>query len=260
MRRVIRFAVALGLASAAAVSGPAAADPAPIRAPAQVSLVSVMPVVWNGEVWTARESPALRQNPNQNYWMATPENVFVDDQQRLHLIGRQVGGRWFAASVNTVRNDYSYGTYRFVVETPMGNLDPNAAVGLFTYNQDVLPSRQESDVELSRWGQPDIGAANAQWVVQPWTEPGHVVHFNVPPSSPMTYEFTWRPKAVTFRARLGSSPTGKVINSWKSTKALPGAAQPGTQVFINLWFRKGLAPYSQTSQEVVLDSFTYTPR
>lgn len=260
MRRVVRIAVALGLVTAAAVAGPATADPVPSRVPTQASLASVMPVLWNGETWTARESPLLRQNPNHNYWLATPDNVFVDDQNHLHLIGKQLAGRWFGAGVNTARSDYSYGTYRFVVETPMSDLDPNAVVGLFTYNQDVMPSRQESDVELSRWGQPDLTAANAQWVVQPWTEPGHLVHFTVPPTSPMTYEFTWRPKAVTFRARVGTSPSGKVVNSWKSRKALPGAAQPGTQVFINLWFRQGLAPYNQTDQEVVIDSFSYTPR
>ena len=241
----------------AATAGTAVALPG---TPSQNDLTSVMPVMWHGEVWTARESPLVPQNPNQNYWLATPDTVFTDSQDNLHLVAKQCGINWCGAGVSTVKNDYGYGTYRFVLATPMGNLDPMTVIGMFTYNKDVKPSRQESDVELSPWGQTSPTARNAQWVVQPWTSPGHLVPFTVPRSSSMTYEFTWRPKSVTFRARLGTDPNGPVLNSWKSTKALPGVPTPGTEVHLNIWFKKGLAPYDKSAQEAVFSDFTYTPR
>jgi hypothetical protein len=76
----------------------------------------------------------------------------------------------------------------------------------------------------------------------------------------MTYEFNWRPKSVIFKARLGADPNGPVVTKYKMTKALPGKATPGTKVHLNLWFKKGMAPYNGQEQEAVFSSFTYQPR
>jgi hypothetical protein len=258
MSRTVRFFLTAVLALCATTAGTASAGPAGV--PSASELTSVMPVQWQGEVWTARESPLVRQNPNQNYWLATPRNVFTDDQDRLHLIADRCGINWCGAAVSTTKNDYSYGTYRFVLDTPMGDLDPNTVIGMFTFNKDVKPSHQESDVELSPWGATDPTARNAQWVIQPWKEPGHLVEFTVPRMQPMTYEFNWRPKSVTFKARIGIEPDGPVVSKWKSTEILPGVATPGTEVHLNIWFRKGFAPLDGSAQEAVFRSFTYLPR
>jgi hypothetical protein len=257
MSRQIRFVLAALLAVSGLVFGTAASGASGV--PAKSDLTSVYPVMWEGQVWLGRESPLTTQMPNHNYWLATPQTVFTDDRGRLHLVARQCGLNWCGAGIATTKRDYGYGTYRFVLDTPMKKLDPVAVVGMFTYNKDVKPSQQESDVELSRWGSPSPTAPNAQWAVQPWTWPGHLVKFTVPRSAVMTYEFTWRPRSVIFRARLGAKPGGTIVNSWKSTAALPGTPVPGTEVHINLWFQGGQAPYSRTNQEVIFRSFTYTP-
>ncbi|MDQ1696679.1 MAG: hypothetical protein QOJ03_2032 [Frankiaceae bacterium] len=257
MSRITRCVLTLSLALGAAAAVPAVARPG---VPAVNDVTSVMPVIWQNEVWTARESPVTRQNPNHNFWIGTPQTVFTDADGRLHMVAKKCGLNWCGVGVGTLKNDYGYGTYRFVIDTPMGELDPLAVIGMFTYNKEVRPSRQESDVELSPWGQDDPKARNAQWVVQPWKRPGHLVPFTVPRNSPMTYEFTWGPKSVVFRARVGTSPNARVYHSWRSTKALPGAPQPGTEVHLNLWFEHGDAPYDKSAQEVVFRSFTYTPR
>jgi len=255
MWRKSRWIVTLCVALTTVTAGTASA--LPDGAPSQNDLTSVMPVVWQGEPWVGRESPLVRQNPNNNYWLATPETVFTDSQDRLHLIAQQCGVNWCGVGVSTVKNDYGYGTYRFALDTPLGDLDPNAVIGMFTFNKDVRPSRQESDVELSPWGVTDPTARNAQWVVQPWSAPGHLIPFTVPRTSPVTYQFTWRPKSVTFKAL---DITGRVINKWRDTKFLPGVPTPGTEVHLNLWFKKGMAPYDNSPQEAVFSSFTYTPR
>ena len=257
MSRQLRFLLAALFAVCGLAFGSASAGTAGV--PAKSDLTSAYPVLWQGELWLARESPVTTQMPNHNYWLATPQTVFTDDQDRLHLVAKQCGLNWCGVGLGTAKNDYGYGTYRFVLDTPLKKLDPVAVVGMFTYNKDVRPSQQESDVELSRWGQPSPSAPNAQWVVQPWTWPGHLVKFTAPRSSSMAYEFTWRPKSVTFRARLGTSPSGTIVNSWKSTAALPGTPVPGTEVHLNLWFQGGQAPYSGKSQEVIFRSFSYKP-
>jgi hypothetical protein len=259
MHRIARWAAVLCLAATAAAASPASARPGPAVPGLGVSVSSGMPLAWQGELWIGRESPLGKQPPNGNYWLATPKTAFTDAEGRLHLVASKVGGNWYGVGVNTVKSDYGYGTYRFVMDTPMSALDPMAVVGMFTYNQAVVPSRQESDVELSRWGQPRATAPNGQWVIQPWTQPGHLLKFTVPRNRPMTYEFTWLAKSVTFRAIAGASPTGRVVSSWKSTRALPGAPEPGTQVYLNLWFASGKPPYSGAAQEAVIRSFSYSP-
>jgi hypothetical protein len=259
LRAFVRGIAAAAVALAAIAAAPVSAELVPGGAPVRVDTSALYPVSWDGVLWTARHSVVARQRPNDNYWLATPDSVFVDDAGKLHLRILQAGGNWYASGIRTVADNYGYGTYRFVVETPMGRLDPMSVVGLFTYNRDVPTTRLENDVELSRWGRSSITARNAQWVVQPWTLAGHLIPFTVPRTKPMTYEFTWKPRSVVFRARVGTSPTGKVINTWKSTAALPGAPAPGTHVNINLWLVRGMPPYSRAEQEVVIRSFDYIP-
>lgn len=257
MGRVVLVAAAVAASAAAAV--PATAGRLPASLPAGASGAYVVPIVWQGQTWTARQSPVARLGPGGNYWLATPQTVFTDASGALHLVASKVAGTWYSVALQTTKNNYGYGTYRFVVNTPMDSLDPNAVVGMFTYNAKVFPSRQEADVELSRWGQPAPTAHNAQWVVQPWQAAGHMLPFSVPRTTAMTYEFTWKPNVLTFRARVGSAANGRIVNTWRTTKALPGNAQSGTQVHLNLWFQRHIPPYNGLNQEVVFQSFSYTP-
>lgn len=256
MRRLARTALALGVAAAGLVAGPAVAGPGP-EAPNSQELTSVVPVLWQGQLWGARESGPLTQAPAPNRWLATPQTVWVDNDGSLHLATKNVGGVWFSAGVTSMKNDYGYGTYRYVVDTSLSSFDPMAVVGMFTYNKSASSGHQEIDVELSRWGQPSISAPNTQFVIQPWRLGDNLRRFPAPTDRSLTYEWTWAPSGVLFKVRDGVSPTAPVIRKWRAAATpVPSA---GTQVHLNLWFYRGEPPYDRQNQQVVFRSFTYTP-
>jgi hypothetical protein len=235
-----------------------AANSAP-TAPSTPSASSTVPVVWSGTTWLAKNSPVLKAGPAPNYWLGTPDNVEVDAKGNLHLVTQKILGRWYCAAITSTKSDYGYGTYRFVMSTPLQNFDPNAVVGMFTYNSAPANGHQEIDVELSRWGVPSPTAPNAQYVVQPWRRSkDHIRHFLAPVASGMTYEFTWAPNGVTFKLYNGTTPDAPVIRTWR-TKAVPGEPTDGIHVNLNMWLMQAHPPYNGTKQEAVFQSFTYTP-
>jgi len=249
-------ATAVSLAGGTVVAGPADAGTVPGK-----TIANNTPVYWAGNVWLAKNSPVVKQGPAPNYWLAGPTSAYTDSQNRLHLVARQIAGRWFCAAVTSTKSDYGYGTYRFVIDTPLKSFDRMAVVGMFTYNDSVAYStgHQEIDVELSRWGQPSTAAANSQYVVQPWRKRNHLLRFPAPINAPsLTYEFTWLPSGVTFRLLKGSAPTARLIKTWK-TGAPPGEPTAGTHVNLNMWLYQGQAPYDQANHQVVFENFTYTP-
>src|SRR4051812_28160812 len=141
--RACAAAASVALAAGTLAAGPASAGPVP-------STSDNTPIYWAGNLWLARNSPVVQRGPAPNYWLAGPTNAYTDEQNRLHLLARQIEGRWFCAAVTSVKSDYGYGTYRFVINTPLRNFDPMAVVGMFTYNDSVAYSEghQEIDVEL----------------------------------------------------------------------------------------------------------------
>jgi endo-1,3-1,4-beta-glycanase ExoK len=201
----------------------------------------------------------LKAGPAPNYWLGTPDNVTVDAEGNLHLVAQKILGRWYCSAITSTKSDFGYGTYRFVMSTPLENFDPNAVVGMFTYNSAPGNGHQEVDVELSRWGVPSPTAPNAQYVVQPYRRGKNHIHtFLAPPGTGMTYEFTWTPTGVTFNLYNGTTPDAPRVRTWH-TKAVPGEPQAGTHVNLNMWLMAAHPPYNGTKQEVVFQSFSYTP-
>ena len=149
-------------------------------------------------------------------------------------------------------NSLGYGTYRFVLDTPVDALDPNVVLGLFTWSDDPAYAHRELDIEFSRWGGP--GNQNAQFVVQPYTPPGHLFRFDEPPSLPeTTHEFAWDLSSVTFAS---SSPTA-VIAPHSFTDGIPQAG--GERVHLNLWLNSRRGPTDGQEVEVVIRQFEFLP-
>jgi len=162
-------------------------------------------------------------------------------------------GRWYSAELYLTRA-LGLGTYRFVVGDS-AHLPPSAVVGLFTFDdQGLADTRNELDVELSRWGNPN--GKNAQYVVQPFYVPENVVRFNAP-AGVLTHEFRWGSGSASFRTMRGASTKGAPIAQHEFTSGIPNAA--GQTVHINLYdyhhSRSGL----RDPVEVVIEKFDYLP-
>ncbi len=208
-----------------------------------------------GYDWVAKTCPAPI-GPGPNLFSGSRRNVRLDSDGKLHLRITRQGRVWKCAEIVSLQS-FGYGTYRFDVETPADALDPNVVVGLFTYSRESSFSHREIDVELSRWGNP--ANANAQFVVQPFTDPRNISRFILGPEvQGSTHQFTWAPDAVAFRSsRLGpdGSP-GQVIHEATLTNGIPQAGDE--KVRINFWL-SGPAPQNGQEAEVVIRDFQFEP-
>ena len=206
-----------------------------------------------GHTWSVKAS-AGPVGPGPNVFSDSPENVWVDGAG-LHLRITYRASRWRAAEV-VLHRTLGYGTYRFTVASPVGRLDPNVVLGLFTWSDDPGCNHREIDIELARWGNP-AAAFNAHYVVQPSSAVGNVWSFVYPDDGAgSVHEFMWAADAVRFRS---ATALGAPIADWKYT----GRDVPKTEnerVRINVWLHGGAAPMNGNEVEVVISDFSCTRR
>ncbi|NDV61907.1 glycoside hydrolase family 16 protein [Puniceicoccales bacterium CK1056] len=227
----------------------------------QVDRQSVNAFHFSGYDWDVKTSGGFLFGPGPNVFSDDLENVWVDAEGKLHLRITYRDGQWRCAEV--ISNDsFGYGTYRFYVDSPVDALDPNVVLGLFTWSDDPAYSYREIDVEITRWGDAQ-DPTNAQFVVQPWNNPGNLVRYTIPQgSAPTTHSFDWQADQIAFASHDGAyAPPPDVtplLTQWTYTG--PDIPVPGDeQVRINLWLVSGLEPIDGEEVEVVISRFVFIP-
>ena len=190
-------------------------------------------------------------------------NLFTDgddavwaDGEGLHLTLAQREAGWQATEVISDRT-FGYGTYRIALRAAAEDFDPRVVFGFFTW--DDLASEQsyrEIDIELSYWGV--AGEPNAQFVVQPFTLPGHRYRFDARYGDRESiHTFTWAPDRIDF-ASIARGTGEPVEQRW----SFHGDRVPETgaeQVRMNLWLLNGEAPADGRDVEIVVTSFSFEP-
>lgn len=218
---------------------------------------------FSGRTWRAKhfDCPA---GPGPNLFSGAAEHVWTDDDGALHLNISRVDGRWTSSEV-VLEASLGYGRYVFVVRGRTDQLDPAAVLGLFTWDPFAPPPNREMDIEYSRWSDPD-DEQNAQFVVQPFSSPGHRERFRVEPNvdDPVTTNvIDWAPGVARFAVhagRLDSSELDAAIPSRTWTFQGDGVPSPGREsARINLWLFRGEPPPSGNRQEVVIERFDFEP-
>ncbi|MBP6965313.1 MAG: hypothetical protein KBC96_13010 [Armatimonadetes bacterium] len=208
---------------------------------------------FSGYDWTVKRSVTPVGPPDAgNFFSDSAENVWLDSAGRLHLKITRRDGRWQCAEVVCERS-FGYGTYTFTLASEPTSLGENVVLGLFTWSDSPDYAHRELDVEFSRWG--DLHAANSQYVVQPWTEPGNRYRFNIAATgSPSAHGIDWRADRIEFVSRAG----GGDLQQW--TYAGPDIPAPGGETpRINLWLVNGHLSGSVGvgSAEAVVESFEF---
>ena len=80
-----------------------------------------------------------------------------------------------------------YGSYIFNVDNSCEELDDEAVLGLFTWQDD----QHEIDIELSRWG--NYWSDSTQYVVQPGKIKGNILRFTPNKTNiSIIHAFTWK--------------------------------------------------------------------
>jgi hypothetical protein len=157
-----------------------------------------------------------------------------------------------------VGRSLGYGTYQFTVDSRLDTLDPNVALGLFTWSDDPAENHREVDIEFARFGQPT--APVGRYTLQPYTSDGNVFLFAQPDSLESTHSFEWDPAGLTFRSWGNSSRAADrsqtSIAQHAFTVAPPTAGYE--RVHVNLWLDAGRAPGDGRPVEIILRNLTFT--
>ncbi|MCX5647528.1 MAG: glycoside hydrolase family 16 protein [Planctomycetota bacterium] len=215
---------------------------------------------FSGYVWRVKSSQ-MPVGPGPNYFSDSADNVWVDDEGRLHLKITHRNDQWQCAEIIS-KQSFGYGTYRFRVDSRADDLDPNVVLGLFTWSDDPAQSHREIDIEFARWGQAE-DKTNAQFVVQPAQQPGRLIRYRIPPEvTPGIHSFTWSSDKVVFRSvkeqASGLESAGSLIQEWTfSQEGVPQAG--GENVRMNLWLLGGRAPKNEQTHEVIIRRFEFVP-
>jgi hypothetical protein len=241
--------VALMSISVVVRSAPATAEQAPVISGYGRT------IRFSGYDWLVKTSTIL-VGPGPNYFSDSEDNVWVDDLGRLHLrVTLDADGHWRASEV-VLQASLGYGQYRFSVEGPSRELDPNVVLGLFTWQDDPAENHRELDVEIARWGDP--AAPNGRYTLQP----RHTYDFETPAVSvPTTHRIDWQPDQVRFQSWEGRdaeppAPAATIAEHQFNTDT----PHPGSeQTRINLWLNGGAAPLPDGGREAIVSSFEFSP-
>ena len=203
---------------------------------------------FSGYDWTVQTG--VSDHGGQPYAYDTA-NAWTDENGYLHLRMEYRNGRWSCAEVSLNRS-LGYGTYKFVVEDS-AHFRPSAVLGMFTWDDERSTNlRNELDIELSRWGDPN--GKNAQYVVQPFYVAENLTRFHVP-SGVLTYMLQWEPGKVFFKTTDNS---GKVISEHVFNSGTPAPANE--KVHIDLYDFHHSEGSSNQPDEAIIKNFEFTPK
>jgi len=214
-------------------------------------------IEFSGIKWNVKSSEA-KVGPGPNYFSAGENDVWVDDSGQLHLTITSRNGKWYCTEVFT-QAPLGYGIYTFELGSPVEQLDKNAVLGLFTWDDNAPQQNyREIDIELSRWG--NSSGDDAQYVVQPYSKVGNIHRFTMPSGVVnSTHSFEWNSDHVSFSSYQGYPPSlGPLIDSWTYTG--PDIPPEGAgNARINLWLNNGTPPSNGQNMEVVIKAFDHVP-
>ncbi|MBV6478423.1 MAG: hypothetical protein HGGPFJEG_01178 [Ignavibacteria bacterium] len=198
----------------------------------------------------------LSAGPGPNFFSDDTRNVWVENN-RLHLKISKRNDIWYCPEI--ICNDtLNYGKYVFKISSPVGNMDRNIVLGLFTWDMSPVESHREIDIEFSKWSMNQ--SINSQYVVQPFNSPGHLHSWIFPVSViNSSHIFEWKHNSVNFSSVSGfnsSPPYDTVYQSW----TFSGSSVPNhnrENVRINLWLFQGNAPSNSQEAEVIVYDFSF---
>jgi hypothetical protein len=208
-------------------------------------------ISFSGYDWVVSTSGEEKGGPGPNYFSDSPENVWVDDQGRLHLKITNRNGRWNCARVELAKH-IGYGKYVFYVSSRPDSLDRQVVWGLYTYMSDT----EEIDIEFSRWGFDNN--QEAQYAIQPSHRVGNKVRFRMDDleGENSTHIFEWTKKWIDFASyrghRLNPVNETEILARWRYY----GDDNPpdsDEKLKINLWLFRGTPPLNGRETEVIID-------
>ncbi len=214
---------------------------------------------WGVKSIAARDQPI---GPGPNYFSDSNENVWVDGQGQLHLKITNDNGTWNCAEIFS-KQHFGYGHYRWYLSSDISQLNENAVLGLFTWDQNPAYNHREIDIEFARWGDPS-NDNNAQFTVQPATTEGNNYTFSLDSGSASVHGFDWSNIEVSFLSLYGQTShltdsNSETAASWAYNGTDTPPAGNTTTTRMDLWLLDGTPPSDNKPIEIVISKFEFTP-
>jgi hypothetical protein len=211
-----------------------------------------------GRTWDVQRAGAP-VGPGPNRFSDSRRTVWVDPRGWLHLRIEERHGHWWCAAV-VAREAAGYGTYSWQVAGRASDLDPNAVLGLFTWDSAAGDHHREIDVEASRWGRP-AARRDVTYTVQPYTHDGNG-RASFQDERLSTQSFAWDEEQIRFWSMRGTAvPPGDAdsrIARWRyAGPDVPPAGDAHPRM--NLWLFRGEPPDAGETVELVIRSFAFVP-
>lgn len=240
-------------------------------------------IEFSGRQWTIKSSTALL-GPGPNVFSGHPNDVFVDEDGYLHLSISQRNNQWQSTEVISNEN-MGYGTYIWTLEGDPVNIDEQAVIGLFTWDNNTFQEQANSevDIEFSKWGDASetqtlqygvqpifFGPYNEERVDQPTEDSDNWIGVS-------THAFTWTDTLITWQSWIGPEyGVGEPDASWsfdlnnppkikyegnrESDPIIIPAPGATTNARMNYWLLSGPnGPNSQRRHEIIIRRFDYIP-
>jgi cysteine-rich repeat protein len=219
-----------------------------------------------GQVWEIKSSPICEIEPGPNLFSDSEEDIWIDDQG-LHLTIKKKDNKWYATEA-ICQKSFGYGTYKFLINSRVDNLDPNEIAAVFLWDSAApeISYREIDIVEFTKWGESE-NDTNAQFVVHPCSAcPGcgnNCTRFKVEQTDEdrhLTLILTWQSGSADFCIYQGNyfstnPPYSSIIHQWRKTDGIP---EPGEEnVRFNFWLYNGNAPMDGLDREFIIKDFSW---
>lgn len=208
-------------------------------------------ITFAGVEWQVKSGGPM--GPGPNYWTDSPQDVWVDEEGRLHLRIVKKGNVWYCSEVYT-RDFSSHGEHRFLVDGYIDRMDQNIVLGLFVYAHDEA----EIDIEYSKWGQGANYKRVGGYNIQPYYRTGNSHQFESPLNqSQSTHFFNWQEAKIEFGSMQGhhyqEPPSSEdYIQKWTYSGADNPDPSLNLRTHINFWMFAGNAPQDLSVLEVII--------
>src|SRR5262245_7053311 len=206
-------------------------------------------LTFSGYDWRIVQTRIDRHGPND----CDARNAWVDADGHLHLLLTQRDGRWTSAALILDR-PLGYGTYAFTIREA-ANLDPAAAISMYTWDDRADETHRELNISISTWGNPRN--KNAQYVLQFEDVADNVFRYSAP-GGRLTHAFRWEPGKASFKTvRGGDVGAGQSVAERQFTVGVPAPATATARLCLISVAESASPPAGNV--EVVVERFVFLP-
>jgi len=212
-------------------------------------------ISFSGYKWVTKETYEQKTGPGDNYFSGKKENVYVDENGKLHLRLTNRNDKWYCPEVRLV-DRLGYGKYYFHVDRLPQTLDKDIVIGLFVYDlHDSTDFHREVDIEFSTWGTDTL--LNSQYVLQPKVNEAY--RFQTDFNMGTKHMIDLRRHRIMFKSEYEEGLKNPTTVPYTSHTMLPDHQyrSKNERVIFNVWLYHTSEPSNLQEFEIIISKFEF---